>query len=397
MADGIITAAGLSSRMHDLKALLPIENRAAIVRIADQLLKGGTDRLIVVTGHREDEIRSALAGYPVVFVRNRNYATNQMLDSVQIALSVRWGQPDTPCFMTPVDVPLFREDTVSTLLSKVQSGKSRFNSMLNSMQSNEDQPGDYVLPTCNGHTGHPIVFSPCAAAEIQAYNGEGGLKGCIKQTNLRVNRIQVDDIGMLYDMDTPEDYRRICEVTAEIPSADYMGSVDCTISSDNHKETADDYPDGALCAKLLDEMPDAVWEHSLAVQKMAIELAMRAEKRGINLDFRLIGTAALLHDIRRTEPNHAQVGAAYLRSMGYDAVADVVACHHDLNAEVLNEAAIVYLADKCVSGDKRVSVRERFEKSRHKCTTPEAIAAHDRRCRQAMNIVELFEEACGPL
>ena len=383
MADGIITAAGLSSRMHDLKALLPIENRAAIVRIADQLLRGGVDRLIVVTGHREDEIRSALISYPVVFVRNRNYATNQMLDSIQIALSVRWGQPDMPCLMTPVDVPLFRDDTVRTLLHRATEGEY-----------------GYVLPKCNNRTGHPILLSPDAAMEVQGYCGEGGLKGCMKQSDLIVDHIPVEDSGMLYDMDTPEDYQRICNVATEIRTAGRAAldvSGDSINGTGDSKEKANDFPSGELCARLLDEMPDSVWAHSLAVQKAAMELAGRARNCGVQLDLRLVGTAALLHDIRRTEQNHALAGARYLRELGYDAVADVVECHHDLDAEGLNEASIVYLADKCVSGDQRVSVRERFEKSLLKCTTPEAIAAHERRCRQAMKIVELFEKVCGPI
>ena len=81
---GIILAAGMSTRMGQLKQLLPLGGRAAIEWIAE-VVGSRLDEVVVVLGHRAEEIAPVLAAYPVRWVVNADYQTG-MLSSVQCAV-----------------------------------------------------------------------------------------------------------------------------------------------------------------------------------------------------------------------------------------------------------------------------------------------------------------------
>lgn len=112
--------------------------------------------------------------------------------------------------------------------------------------------------------------------------------------------------------------------------------------------------------------------------------------------------AALVHDIARTEKNHAEKGAQVLEKEGYYEVAELIRTHHGTEAICNGEtkwsdgrftpAEILFYADKKVKGDRIVSIEERFGASRHKCQSPEAVENHHRQYEMAKKIEQkLFE------
>ena len=132
--------------------------------------------------------------------------------------------------------------------------------------------------------------------------------------------------------------------------------------------------------------PENVVSHCRAVAAEALRLADRLPADQPPADRELLFAAAMLHDIARGEPNHAETGAARIRALGYPEVADVIAQHHDCESEALDEAALLYLADKHILGVRRVTLEERFAASAARCDTGEARTAHDRRRQKALEI-----------
>ena len=82
--EAILLAAGYSSRMGRLKPLLPIGGTTVIRRQAE-VLDGLTDRTIVVTGYRGDEVEAHLSGSRVTTVRNQAFAEG-MFTSVKAGI-----------------------------------------------------------------------------------------------------------------------------------------------------------------------------------------------------------------------------------------------------------------------------------------------------------------------
>ncbi len=149
-----------------------------------------------------------------------------------------------------------------------------------------------------------------------------------------------------------------------------------------------------LAEKLLQEaeVGERIERHSRAVAEEALRIAGALPLR---LNIGLLESAALLHDVARAEKNHAALGAEWLRMLGYEEAAAAVERHHDHGGEVLDEAAVLFIADKLIQEDRRVSLEERFDASLKKCGTEEACSAHERRFQAAKKIQTECNQLCG--
>ena len=183
---GIILAAGLSSRMGAFKPLLEIDGKSMARRVAELMQNAGADPVIVVTGHRHEELKAHLAGCGVRFVHNPDYASTQQLESLQLALAAL-PKDCGRVLVTPADIPLVRPDTVERLLAV---------------------EGDFIRPRFGERTGHPVVLAAGLVPDLLRYDGPGGLKGAVARSSCVVRDIDVDDPGVLMDNDTPEDFQR---------------------------------------------------------------------------------------------------------------------------------------------------------------------------------------------
>ena len=153
------------------------------------------------------------------------------------------------------------------------------------------------------------------------------------------------------------------------------------------------------CLQLLSAAgcPEAVIVHCRKVEEVALQMTQWLSTAGYRLDAGLVQRSALLHDMARCEKNHAFEGARWLSEAGYPREAAIVAVHHDWCGGEIDEAAVVFWADKRVRGDQVVPLCERFAKSAEKCRTAEAQKAHARRARAAMELEERLTLLCGKM
>jgi CTP:molybdopterin cytidylyltransferase MocA len=196
----VIAAAGLSSRMDRFKPLLPLGGTTIIERIINTLRAGGVEDIAVVTGRDAARIEETLISYHISFVHNKGYASTDMFYSASMGLAFMAEHADA-VFFTPVDVPLFTVNTIRLLTECLQNG------------------GDHIVsPAHEGERGHPILMLPQAARELIRWKGGGGLRGAIDAYSGPGGILETDDPGILFDADTPEDYRFLMEAV-------YVGSV----------------------------------------------------------------------------------------------------------------------------------------------------------------------------
>ena len=155
--------------------------------------------------------------------------------------------------------------------------------------------------------------------------------------------------------------------------------------------------DEELCCKLMAaaSVPHHIREHCSAVAHEAMRIWAGLQSAGLTLDKKDIYHAALLHDIARLSPEHERLGADLLRELGHESIARIIGQHHEPETEDIDEAALVYIADKLIAGTEKIGLKERFDKSLEKCIWPEALAAHARRQAQAANIAEKINRLCG--
>ena len=185
----VIVAAGMSSRMGDFKPMLNIGSISIAQRIIATFHQADVTKIVMVTGYNALTLERHLANNGVIFLRNENYETTQMFDSAKIGLEYMRDKCDKVLF-TPVDIPLFTANTVTTLLN---SG------------------AELACPVCDGKTGHPILISSAIIEKILADSGERGLQGAISRCGVEMTQVEVSDQGVLHDADTPDDYKALLQ------------------------------------------------------------------------------------------------------------------------------------------------------------------------------------------
>jgi len=143
----------------------------------------------------------------------------------------------------------------------------------------------------------------------------------------------------------------------------------------------------ALCEALL-TAAGAPLEHCRNVAETADRIARELMAAGISPNREQIRFGAMLHDIARKEPDHAAIGAQWLKTLGWPEIAEIVRTHHDPDTDEICEKTIVFLADK-------LPVEKRFSRSLLKCTTEAARKAHARRQEAALALKEKINSLCG--
>ncbi len=185
----LIVAAGMSSRMGEFKPMLSIGSISIAQRVIATLSQAGVRKIVMVTGYNATILERHLAGNGIIFLRNEDYETTQMFDSVKIGLRYLLDKCDKVLF-TPVDVPLFTAKTVKAIL---------------------DSGASLAAPMCDGKQGHPILISNSLIPEILNDCGEMGLKGAMDRCSIPLLRLNVEDPGTIHDADTPEDFSALVE------------------------------------------------------------------------------------------------------------------------------------------------------------------------------------------
>ena len=129
-------------------------------------------------------------------------------------------------------------------------------------------------------------------------------------------------------------------------------------------------PDYSTCCKLLEqyEVPEHIIDHSRQVAVISLCLGEGLAVQGIELDWKLLLSAGLLHDIAKMASiengrDHAELGAEWLDCEGYPEIAEIVRNHVRLETNLTGPIVakeIIYYADKRVRHVEIVSVSERL-------------------------------------
>jgi molybdenum cofactor cytidylyltransferase len=183
----ILLAAGKSCRMGSCKQLLPLGDRTVIARCLETLVASGVDEIIVVVSPEGHEVADAARKYPVRIVVNPE-------SEGDMASSVRAGRDALKTEASGVivflcDCPLVSSNTIASLI--VEHG---------------DLPESIIIPCRRERRGHPLLFPRSILNELA---NDLILRDLVRRFPERICCIDVDDPGVLLDMDTPEDYHRI--------------------------------------------------------------------------------------------------------------------------------------------------------------------------------------------
>ena len=190
--DGIILAAGLSSRMERPKPQLTVGSVTFLERAVTTLQGAGCRRTYVVVNATDQTTADAARTLGADVVVNE-YPESEPIDSVRMVIEQL--PADTGAVVVlPVDLPLIAQDTATAVV-----------------RSFRENPGPLILPFHNGVAGHPVLIGRDLFGDIMTRPLEEGLRSLIMESARTLREVRVVDPGILIDIDTPDDYWRFIE------------------------------------------------------------------------------------------------------------------------------------------------------------------------------------------
>jgi molybdenum cofactor cytidylyltransferase len=190
----LLLAAGSSRRMGEgrLKQLLALDGRPVLGRCAATLAEAGVAPIVVVLAPGVDA-GAALAGLPATLVRNED-SQSDMAGSVRAGLGAV-GAGATGVLVCLADHPLVAAATVRALAA-----------------AHRERPESILIPAHRGRRGHPALFPAGLIRELFA---GGTLRDLREAHRDRVLELDTEDDGVLFDMDTWDDYQEACARVAQ--------------------------------------------------------------------------------------------------------------------------------------------------------------------------------------
>tara|TARA_B100000809_G_scaffold230525_1_gene245019 strand:- start:604 stop:1203 length:600 start_codon:yes stop_codon:yes gene_type:complete len=187
----ILLAAGESSRMGQLKALLPWRDTTLIEHQLRSLLDAGVQQVIVVLGHDADRLKPIVEDIDgASWTLNEDYLQGKTT-SLKAGVVALTGHQLTDVLLLNVDQPRSAE-TVRTMLERHQASSYKI-----------------TIPTHGGKGGHPIFIAAELVPELADIEEETqGLKAVVRRHSEATERFEVDDPTVLWDLNTPEQYQQ---------------------------------------------------------------------------------------------------------------------------------------------------------------------------------------------
>ncbi len=173
--------------MGESKPLLTLGEQPIIHHCLASLIAAGIQDIQLVIGPDGGRIATAVAHLPVRVVLNP-VTGSEMAASVETGL--RSVSADaTSVLVCLADHPLVTAATYHTLL-----------------EQHRQQPEAIIIPSHLGKKGHPTLFPKLVLQKLSQFNS---LRELIRSEANRVRLVAVPDMGVVLDMDTPEDYQKI--------------------------------------------------------------------------------------------------------------------------------------------------------------------------------------------
>lgn len=187
MIPGIILAAGASARMGRPKALLQAGGRSFVARLVETLHRGGVRPVVVVIRPEATDVAAEILRAGATPVVNRAPDEGQLSSLVAGLAGVEDVAPAV--LVTLVDAPSIGAQAIASLVARASAS---------------DAP--ILRATYRGRHGHPVMFRRSVFGALRRADPNVGAKAVLRTHT--VEDVDVDDPGVVDDIDTPEDYAR---------------------------------------------------------------------------------------------------------------------------------------------------------------------------------------------
>ena len=181
---GLLLAAGRGHRFGSDKLMHRLPDGRPLVVASAQRLAATTDHTIALIRPQHEAMHAALLtlGIEIIEVADADAGIGHTL-----AAGVRATPQFAGWLVALGDMPCVHHDTMRQVVQALRAGAT------------------IAAPFHNGHRGHPVGFAHPWYDALQGLEGDEGARHVLRTHSAVITRIEVNDPGCLFDVDTPHD------------------------------------------------------------------------------------------------------------------------------------------------------------------------------------------------
>lgn len=185
----VLLAAGASRRFGpESKLLADVGGQPLITRVFREVVKGGVEQIVVVTGFEAERIQAALKGLRARFVHNADWAGG-MGCSIATGITALTRDLDG-AFIVPSDMPFIATRVLRALIDEFKRAGSQ----------------SIVFPaTPSGEQRNPVLWPRRMFVPLTMLCGPEGAKRLLAAQADQCRKVVVDDVSVFADIDTMAD------------------------------------------------------------------------------------------------------------------------------------------------------------------------------------------------
>jgi len=184
---GILLAGGQSVRFGNNKLLQPLPDGTPLICQAVRNMRAALDKVIIVVPPEHSTLAGLLEKESVELTIN-HHASEGMGSS--LACGVEACLEAQGWIIGLADMPWIQPATISQVAIALREGRA------------------LVAPHYQGQRGHPVGFQYRFGADLLELHGDMGARTILQKYATELHSVDVDDPGILLDVDTPTDLAR---------------------------------------------------------------------------------------------------------------------------------------------------------------------------------------------
>ncbi|HYB45179.1 MAG TPA: nucleotidyltransferase family protein [Nitrososphaerales archaeon] len=187
MISGIILGAGASRRMGAQKQTLELDGKPMAQRVLDVFVRSSLDEVIVVLSPTTAWKPRRRKGLRIVINPRAGEGISTSVGAGLEAVDAR----SEAVVIGLADKPFLRKSTIEALVDAYRRS-----------------PAEILVPVYHRRRGNPVLFRRALFPQLAGLKGDVGAKVLVESGAYSVSEVPVDDEGVLFDVDTPEDLRK---------------------------------------------------------------------------------------------------------------------------------------------------------------------------------------------